>query len=470
MASEMRLPNRIVLLYAFPAFGVNLAGWLFGFYHFKFSTDVLYVAPGVLGLLVGLSRVWDAVSDPLAGYYSDRTHGSMGRRRPWMLVGGVALAASVFLLWAPPEGLQGAWITVWVGVSLLAYTTASTAFGVPYAALGAELTTDHHDRTRLFAYQQVLGGVGSALALVAFYLFLEAETPDESWLGLGSRAVALYVAIFCAGIALASIFSLVGSIRERLDYRTRGPEQIFGAYRDVFTNRHALILLFVFIVQTFGTASMGLLAAYLFQYILKAPNWMAAATIGSLVISMAISIPFWVRASRRFGKVRTYRITLWMLGPLYGLLYFALDAWDFEGHPEIVLIGCLYTGVVGALNACGYILAPSIQVDIIDVDEYRTGERKEGSYLATWSFVQKSAGGLAAILLGAALEFVGYTPGQEQTEAARLAIVTLISIVPGIAYLLAAFVFRRFDLDEAEHTRIRAVLDERAAESQPIVV
>jgi len=379
-----------------------------------------------------------------------------------MLVGGLGLAVAIVLMWVPPASLEGIWVTLWVGAGLLLMTTASTVFGVPYGALGAELTTNHHDRTRLFAYRTVLGGIGTSIALGAFYLLMEAENAKESWLGLESREVALGVAIVGAVIASGSIVTLVVFIRERADYQTRGPDRIFGAFYDVFSNRLAQQLLFVFTVQTFGTASMGLLAAYLFQYVLKAPNWMAAVFVGSFVVPMVISIPVWVRVSRRFGKARSYDATLWVLGVMYCCLYFGFGEFNIEDRPSEVVIACAVAGVLGIVSACGYVVAPSIKADIIDVDEYNTNERKEGAYLAAWSFVQKSAAALAAILLGVALEFVGYEPGIEQTEGTEFVIIALITFVPGIAYLLAALVFRRFDLDEKEHARIRAVLDARA--------
>ncbi|NQZ98447.1 MAG: MFS transporter [Myxococcales bacterium] len=462
LVENSKLPLSIVLVYGLPAIGLSLPNMLLGLYFFKFATDVLYVAPGVLGLLFGLSRLWDAVSDPVAGYYSDRTQSPMGRRRPWMLAGAFALAISIVLLWVPPASLEGIWITLWVGVGLLLMTTASTVFGVPYGALGAELTTDHHDRTRLFAYRSAIGGVGTVLALGAFYLLMEAEKPAESWLGLPSREVALGIAILGSVLALGSILTLVAVIRERPDYQTRGPDQIFRAFYDVFSNRHARQLLFVFTVQTFGTASMGLLAAYLFQYILKTPNWMAAVLIAGFVVPMAISIPFWVRISRRFGKARCYTATLWTLGVLYCLVYFGLRDWGFEDNPQLIVLSIPPAGVLGVVSACGFVVAPSIKADVIDFDEYQTNQRKEGAYLAAWSFVQKSAAALAAVLLGAVLQFVGYTPGAEQSGPTQFAIMALISFVPGIGFLVAAIVFGRFDLDEAEHARIRAELDARA--------
>ena len=206
---------------------------------------------------------------------------------------------------------------------------------------------------------------------------------------------------------------------------------------------------------------MGMVTAYLFQYILKAPNWMAAVFIGAFIVPMAISIPFWVRLSRRFGKARSFTATLWALGVLYCLIYFGLGDWGFEGNPLLVALSCLFAGVLGVVSACGFVVAPSIKADIIDFDEYRTDQRKEGAYLAAWSFVEKSAAALAAVLLGAVLQLVDYSPNQEQTGSVKLALRSLYGLFPFVCYMAGALLFSRFRLDEAEHTRIRNILIER---------
>ncbi len=126
----------------------------------------------------------------------------------------------------------------------------------------------------------------------------------------------------------------------------------------------------------------------------------------------------------------------------------------------LVLAG-LSSAILGAAQSSNFVLSHSMQADVIDYDEYVTGERKEGAYLATWSFVEKCAGALAAVLIGAALQIVGYEPGGEQTEATRLAILGLMSLVPGTCHFAAAFMLRGFALGQTEHARIRAELDAR---------
>ena len=104
----------------------------------------------------------------------------------------------------------------------------------------------------------------------------------------------------------------------------------------------------------------------------------------------------------------------------------------------------------------------SVQSDIIDYDEYVSGERKEGSYFAAFNFMQKSAMGVMIMITGWVMQFVGYVPNQEQTMTVQVAIAFLYGMLPLIAYFIGAAIFSRFTLDEAEHTRIRAELDKRA--------
>ena len=117
----------------------------------------------------------------------------------------------------------------------------------------------------------------------------------------------------------------------------------------------------------------------------------------------------------------------------------------------------------GLANGCGGTLGPSVTGDVIDYDEYQTGERKEGAYFAAWNFVQKSALGVMLLLTGFVLEFSGFVPNTEQTMTVKLAMVTLYGLFPLVCYAVGVALFTRFRLDEAAHADIRAALDARAA-------
>ena len=130
-----------------------------------------------------------------------------------------------------------------------------------------------------------------------------------------------------------------------------------------------------------------------------------------------------------------------------------------EGNSWLVYV---LAGLAGIGGGCGAVVGPSIQADVIDYDEYMTGERKEGSYFAIWNFVRKSATGFTAMFAGFALELAGFVPNAEQTEAARYAIRSLMGLFPGACFLIGTLLMLRFRLNQAEHETIRATLDARA--------
>jgi GPH family glycoside/pentoside/hexuronide:cation symporter len=143
-----------------------------------------------------------------------------------------------------------------------------------------------------------------------------------------------------------------------------------------------------------------------------------------------------------------------MLSGVTFALFFAIN----EPGPMVWVL----TFVLGFAGGCGAVVAPSIKADVIDYDEYRTGERKEGSYLAIWNLVRKSAGSVTALATGLVLQFVGFEPNQEQTEEVQFAIKVLFSVLPASCYLIGSVLFARFAFNEREHAQVRSALAARA--------
>ena len=123
--------------------------------YMNFATDVLLVAPATIGAIFFASKLWDAVSDPLVGFLSDRTKLRFGRRRSWMLASSIPVAGFSIMLWAPPMGLSETQLVLWIGVAIFGFYTAYTAFYVPHLALGAELSFEVRDRNRVYGSRQI---------------------------------------------------------------------------------------------------------------------------------------------------------------------------------------------------------------------------------------------------------------------------------------------------------------------------
>ena len=138
--SEERVSWRNVLAYGAPGIGAGYMYLLIGLFVMKFSTDVLLIAPAAMGLIFSASRIWDAISDPLAGYLSDRTKSRLGRRRSWLLASILPITGTFIMVFAPPQSFEGGWLTAWMAVAIIGFYSAMTVFFVPHLSLGAELS------------------------------------------------------------------------------------------------------------------------------------------------------------------------------------------------------------------------------------------------------------------------------------------------------------------------------------------
>ena len=443
-AVDAQVPLGTILIYALPGMVLQFTFMLVLVYLMKYATDVLLVPAAVMGVLFGLSRVSDAILDPAAGYLSDRTRSPLGRRRSWMLASSLPIAATFLMLWSPPADLTGIALSIWMGVAVFAYHVATTMFAVPHEALGAELSTNHHDRTRIFGVKHIVGTLGSLAALGGMELLRRAEDPRRA-----AFAIALAIGLAVAATTLLA----VARLRERAEHQGRGARNPWRAFADVWRNPHARLLLFVFGIENFGTAVLAVLIAYVMQYVYGLAQYTTTFML-LYFIPAILFVPVWIQFSRRFGKRNLWVFSMAMMTIAFGGLAFvrAGDLW----------LVCALGVIAGVGGGCGQVVGPSIQADVVDYDERVTGERKEGIYFAAWAFVRKSAFGIATMLVGLLLGAIGFEPNVEQSDATKLGLRTLFGIVPGVCYLVGTVCFLRFRLDEAAHLAIRRDLDARA--------
>lgn len=428
------LSRRTLALYALPTLGLTMMHWLITVFLLKYATDVIGVSPVIVGLLFAGGRLWDAVSDPLAGWASDGTRSRLGRRRPWMLGAAVPLGLAFVALWRVPGTPGSGAAALWLGGCLLLFFTALTAARLPYMALSAELTPDHHERTRLSAARVGAEILGLFCALLALHVVENATS---------MREVAGWVAGGIAGLTILCLGVAGIGLREVEGFQGRGAAGPVAGMRDVLRNPHARRLTLALVLAELGLGALLVSVPFITEHYGQPGT--SALRILSFALPFALSVPVWIPLGRRFGKGRCYTAATGLCA-----LAFLLLGWTYASLTASTV--CML--LIGFSQAALRTFPTSIKADILDWDEAHTGQRKEGAYFAAWELADKAAGALSVAVVGFA---IAGADGAVTPEGIRLA----TSTIPAILLAVATVVMLGFRLDAREHAELRARIDGR---------
>jgi GPH family glycoside/pentoside/hexuronide:cation symporter len=295
----------------------------------------------------------------------------------------------------------------------------------------------------LFGWRHICFMSGAFIAIGGMRLLIASDEP---------RAAAHDLALIASLLTVGVMLFCVARVRERPGHMGRGAQNPFRAFRDVLQNPHARRLLIVALIEHLGSANITILTPYASHYIIGTPHLTPFYVLCYMVAAVTTAL-FWVRLAKSYDKKQLWTFSMMLTGLAFGGMFFC-------GEGDWIPVALLATlGGVG--GGCGPVIAPSIQSDIIDFDEHRTGQRKEGAYFAAFSFAFKGSAGLTLMLTGFVLQFSGFEPNVEQTETAKLAIRSLFALFPLVSLWCGALLLSRFALNREEHALIRAALDAR---------
>jgi GPH family glycoside/pentoside/hexuronide:cation symporter len=426
-----RLSAGTLAAYGVPPLAVAYLLFFVQFYFLKFATDVLLMAPALVSVLFGLAKLWDGVSGPLIGSWSDRTRSRYGRRRPFLVAALPLLAFGFVMLWWVPASLTGGALVGWIALALFVFFGAFDLYTLPHMALGAELSSDSHERTRLFAVRQASFTVGLLLAFVGIQFAMNAAHPRSA-----AAWIALPTALLAAGLLLVTPLGL----REPDGEGRQGGRGFWSAFRDVLATSAARRLLAVQFIEAVGVGAVGTMAPYIAEYLLRQPE-VVGLLPAAYVISGIAAIPVWVRISKTYGKRETWIAAMWLAAASFA------GIWTVGAGDLAKLLGLLV--VAGAAMGCGGVLGNAVLADVIDVDERRTGERKEGVYSAAMLLALKVGTALALAASGPIMTATGFVPNVEQTESSLLGLRILFAGLPCAGFAIGAWLFRGFSLEAA---------------------
>ncbi len=454
------LPTRLKAMWATGAFGVAILMNGISALALFYFVSVLGIPAAAAGFIVFLSKIYDAVSDPLTGWLSDRTESSQGRRRPYLFWGAWVSAGSFFMVFAVPfvgpfdsmTSGPGLVAGVYVLVALIIYTSGYSLFNVPYMAMPAEMTQGYNERTSIHGWRVMFASVGGFLAQSMAGVVLELMGKDwdaHATVGaLGGTLILITMLTAWAGTKHAPSYP-------RSDHKVPIREQLLGFMRNVPFQQ----ILAIKLVQLLGvSASSGGLMFFLVS-VIDMPLTMLPVIGGPMVLAVLICTPLLVRVSQAIGKRGGYVLSAIVTG-LVGMSWVLAT----PGEPVWALaLRGFFNGIAFAGNV---VFAMSMLTDAMELDYHRSGIRREGMYSALYSFTEKLASALGPLILGLALSFAAFdpkTPASEVTPEVRQAVLLSIAYVPAVMAVLACLILAFYKLDEPALRKLRAESSDRAA-------
>lgn len=469
------LPLRIKLAYGLGSVAYGIKDNGFAYFLLLFYGTVVGLEPALAGTALLIALLFDAVSDPLVGYWSDNTRSRLGRRHPFMYASALPVALCYYLLWQPPDwGDQGLFFYL-LGFAIL-IRTLITFFETPSSAFMPELTQDYDERTTVQAWRHFFGWAGGASLAVIMFGVLLVPTDEYAVGTLNREGYETYGQLASVLIFVVILISALGT-QSRVhitDFPARPPKRIgelFGEMLELLLDRSFLAL---FISGMASAAAAGLTAALTFlmlTYFWEFSSLQIFYWTAMVVVSAALGLLVAPRVARRLGKKRaviTLGIVAFLLQPAAVVL--RLFGWlpengDPRLFPMLLTLQTIDLGLIIAMQA----VSASMVADLVEQAEVRTGRRNEGVFFAAMTFIRKTNQGIGAFIAGLLLQIVAFPNGAAPSEVSADTVWNLGALLVPSQYLLwgvmlVAIGFYR--IDRSQHEAHLKVLADRDAPSQ----
>lgn len=394
---KKQLTLRRILSYSSASAGLNIMGisvstWILYFYSPPLDSGrTIYIPISVIGILMGLSTLWDAVIDPLIGHWSDTLRNRWGRRRPFILLAAPLCSLALIFIWTPPQD-QPSWVNaVYFFAIITIFYTAFSLVGIPYDASMPEMASSNQELVKLSTWKNIFGILGVIIgALVAAPLF------DS----LGPISMGFVV----GAVGLGTIwFSLMG-LRETKK-PIGNPVPIIQGFKATFSNKQFMYMFLSVLVIHIAYAMITANLPYFVTLVVKENEGAVGLFQGVLVLTMLISAPGWNWLSKKYPNRKLLTVTMIALA-LTLFLNFTIG-WFPILSPK--LHGLITFSLTGPILGGYFILAYAMMGSVVDYDQMHTNSRREAIFYGTFSLAASLGPSLAALILPAVLERYGYS-------------------------------------------------------------
>ena len=440
---------------------LNLLPGALGVFMF-FLLTAFGMSPFLAGLLGGLPRIFDALTDPIMGFITDNTKSRWGRRRPYIFVGAILSGLFFILLWQMDENNTQTYNFWYFLIMSMVFLVGNTMFATPLIGLGYEMTTDYNERTRLMAFSQTVGQV--AWMIVPWFWVLIANPDLFADQATGVRQLSVVVGGICIALGLLPAIFCEGlddskmENRKEITFKTAlsNLKELFHSIILVSKNKPFMKLCAAtFLVfngfQLVASFSYFIIVFYMFNGDYGAAgNWPAWFSTITAVATAFLVIPIVSKIADIFGKRRAF-----IISTALSIVGYLLKWWGFSPeNPWLMFMPIPFMAFgLGGL----FTLMMSMTADVCDLDELENGmPRREGTFGAIYWWMVKLGQAIALVLGGLVLELVGFDQNaatQTVETMTRLRIADIL--IPAATAGLAIWVMVSYNLTEERAKKIQ---------------
>ena len=420
------------------------------------------ISPAVMSLLAVVYRIWDAVTDLTMGWISDNFRSRWGRRRPFIFAGAFLMGLVMPILFFFSESWSIGTITVWLFANTLLLYTCLTVFNVPYQCLLLEMTPNSNERTNVAAIRAYLG---MSVQFVMTWMWWATQLPVFHTDGKpdvlnGTRWIISALAVVVIILALLPAFFC----KERY-YETASKQQKLGIWTNLkltFKNGPFVLLMAIVLVFTVGLNLKWGLDFFTKLFYVCGGDQQLASRIqgiqGTLQIFLSIAgIPIFQWIANHKGK-------LFSLQVIIGLVSMASLSTYLCYTPAFPYLSMLPVFFIGPAVSAIWVIVPSLLADIVDYDELKTGERREGAFSAVFSWNLKVAWSIAGGLSGVLVVWAGYQATIHKTVVPDDVLHTMrlmLTFIPAVLIGSTALLVYKFPLTTRRVREVREALEAR---------
>ncbi|MBU0926569.1 MAG: glycoside-pentoside-hexuronide (GPH):cation symporter [Spirochaetes bacterium] len=361
-----------------------------------FYTLILRVNPVHIGILMLVTKLWDAFNDPIIGAIIDlRIPSKNGKFVPWIRVFAFPMGVLCVLGFVNVSDLDYGFRIAYMFISYVLYEAMYTCVNVPFGSLSSVMTDDINQRTALSRYRALGGTIFMTVIVIVGPLVLYVNNQPVAGRFLMLASVCAMIGVLC--LLLSSAWC-----KERVSLPQR-EEKIKLNYlhvlKEISRNRALLGMMFASLVVIIGASVTNGLNTYMFRDYFGNVKLMAVSGMLSTVFAL-IAFFGTQPVAKRLGKKEwsVYGCTF------SALVFAALFLFPIKNPMLFIAVnGMCYLGASGL-----QILVWAMVNDAIDYHELRTGKRNEGIVYSTYTFFRKLAGAVSGSLSSFVLAMIGY--------------------------------------------------------------